>query len=186
MILQKSSYFETQNVDPDWDDDSVDLEKIAQRRAFCFSIHEDPTGVEQISRQREINRALLTLRPREERVVRLRFGLGGLRGREFTLDEVAALYDVSRERVRQIEIKALRRLQHPSRSKRLQRCWWDMEWAPPIPEPPKKKLPAPIPPGRPRPKPAAFSPYDDGASLRAYQKMVNELNELWRGGGDRA
>ena len=60
---------------------------------------------------------LNTLTPREEKVLRLRFGLED--GRPRTLEEVGGVFDVTRERIRQIEAKALRKLRHPSRSKKL-------------------------------------------------------------------
>jgi RNA polymerase primary sigma factor len=60
---------------------------------------------------------LKTLTPREERVLKLRFGVGG--GSEHTLEEVGQSFTVTRERIRQIESKALRKLRHPSRSKML-------------------------------------------------------------------
>jgi len=60
---------------------------------------------------------LETLTPREEEVLRLRFGLDD--GRTRTLEEVGIKFDVTRERIRQIEAKALRKLRHPSRSKQL-------------------------------------------------------------------
>ncbi len=60
---------------------------------------------------------LSTLTPREERVLKLRFGLED--GRARTLEEVGREFNVTRERIRQIEAKALRKLRHPSRSKRL-------------------------------------------------------------------
>ncbi len=60
---------------------------------------------------------LQTLTPREEKVLRLRFGLEDGRGR--TLEEVGKEFNVTRERIRQIEAKALRKLRHPSRSKKL-------------------------------------------------------------------
>ena len=60
---------------------------------------------------------LNTLTPREEKVLRLRFGLED--GRTRTLEEVGGVFDVTRERIRQIEAKALRKLRHPSRSKKL-------------------------------------------------------------------
>ena len=58
-----------------------------------------------------------TLTPREEKVLRLRFGLDD--GRPRTLEEVGRQFQVTRERIRQIEAKALRKLRHPSRSKKL-------------------------------------------------------------------
>ena len=58
-----------------------------------------------------------TLTQREEKVLRLRFGLDD--GRQRTLEEVGREFNVTRERIRQIEAKALRKLRHPSRSKKL-------------------------------------------------------------------
>ncbi len=60
---------------------------------------------------------LQTLTPREEQVIRLRFGIGD--GSEHTLEEVGQRFSVTRERIRQIEAKALRKLRHPSRSRKL-------------------------------------------------------------------
>ncbi|MDD8048736.1 MAG: RNA polymerase sigma factor RpoD [Thomasclavelia sp.] len=65
----------------------------------------------------ELNEVLLELTDREEKVLRLRFGLDD--GRTRTLEEVGKEFQVTRERIRQIEAKALRKLKHPSRSKRL-------------------------------------------------------------------
>ena len=65
----------------------------------------------------EIDLVLKTLTPREEKVLRLRFGL--IDGKPHTLEEVGKEFNVTRERIRQIEAKALRRLRHPTRQKRL-------------------------------------------------------------------
>ena len=65
----------------------------------------------------EISEVLLTLTEREGKVIRLRFGLED--GRPRTLEEVGQLFGVTRERIRQIEAKALRKLRHPSRSRKL-------------------------------------------------------------------
>lgn len=65
----------------------------------------------------ELDAVLATLTEREERVLRLRFGL--IDGRQRTLEEVGKEFNVTRERIRQIEAKALRKLKHPSRSKKL-------------------------------------------------------------------
>ena len=65
----------------------------------------------------EIDLVLKTLTPREETVLRLRFGL--VDGKPHTLEEVGKVFDVTRERIRQIEAKAIRRLRHPIRQNRL-------------------------------------------------------------------
>ncbi len=65
----------------------------------------------------QLNRVLSTLTRREEKVIRLRFGLGD--GTPRTLEEVGTIFNVTRERVRQIEAKALKKLQHPSRARKL-------------------------------------------------------------------
>ncbi|MEA5011570.1 MAG: RNA polymerase sigma factor RpoD [Angelakisella sp.] len=65
----------------------------------------------------QLGEVLSTLTPREEKVLKLRFGLED--GRSRTLEEVGKEFNVTRERIRQIEAKALRKLRHPSRSKRL-------------------------------------------------------------------
>ncbi len=65
----------------------------------------------------QTRRTLKTLTPREEQVLRMRFGVGD--GSEHTLEEVGKSFNVTRERIRQIESKALRKLRHPSRAKKL-------------------------------------------------------------------
>ena len=65
----------------------------------------------------EISEVLYTLTEREEQVLRLRFGLDD--GHQRTLEEVGQIFNVTRERIRQIEAKALRKLRHPSRSRKL-------------------------------------------------------------------
>ena len=65
----------------------------------------------------QLEDVLTTLTPREEQVLRMRFGLTD--GKSHTLEEVGKEFDVTRERIRQIESKALRKLRHPSRSKKL-------------------------------------------------------------------
>lgn len=65
----------------------------------------------------QLSDVLSTLTPREEKVLRLRFGLED--GRSRTLEEVGKEFNVTRERIRQIEAKALRKLRHPSRSRKL-------------------------------------------------------------------
>jgi RNA polymerase primary sigma factor len=95
------------------DDDSKlsdfieDEESISPDRSAAHSMLTD-----------QVARVLATLTPREEKVIRLRFGLGD--GTPRTLEEVGKIFKVTRERVRQIEAKALRKLTHPSRSRKLQ------------------------------------------------------------------
>ena len=67
--------------------------------------------------QEQTESVLKSLTPREERVIKMRFGVGD--GSEHTLEEVGQNFAVTRERIRQIEAKALRKLRHPSRSRRL-------------------------------------------------------------------
>jgi RNA polymerase primary sigma factor len=81
---------------------------------------EDPNAVSpadaviQSSLAEHTRELLATLAPREARVLRMRFGIGESSNR--TLEEVGQDFDVTRERIRQIEAKALRKLRHPSRS----------------------------------------------------------------------
>lgn len=76
-----------------------------------------PDTVIHNSLREQIEEALKTLTEREAKVLRMRFGLGD--GNEHTLEEVGQQFKVTRERIRQIEAKALRKLKHPSRSKKL-------------------------------------------------------------------
>ncbi|MBC7542579.1 MAG: RNA polymerase sigma factor RpoD [Candidatus Sericytochromatia bacterium] len=75
------------------------------------------TAVTQELLREDINEVLSTLTPREQQVLRLRFGLDD--GRPRTLEEVGQEFGVTRERIRQIEAKALRKLRHPNRNRRL-------------------------------------------------------------------
>jgi RNA polymerase primary sigma factor len=76
-----------------------------------------PEAAEQALLRTTLEELLATLRPREERVLRLRFGLQD--GYRYTLEEVGEKFGLTRERIRQIEKQALRRLRHPRRSRRL-------------------------------------------------------------------
>ena len=74
-------------------------------------------SVIRLNLKEQCSRVLATLTPREEKVLRMRFGVGD--GSEHTLEEVGKKFAVTRERIRQIEAKALRKLRHPSRSRKL-------------------------------------------------------------------
>lgn len=97
---------------PVGDDDSTLLSVVADEDSLdAFD------AVWQSEMRLHVSDALATLHPREERVIRMRFGLDGLEER--TLETIGQLFGVTRERIRQIEAKALRKLKHPSRGKRL-------------------------------------------------------------------
>jgi RNA polymerase primary sigma factor len=76
-----------------------------------------PETVININLREQIGEALKSLTEREAKVLKMRFGLGD--GNEHTLEEVGQQFKVTRERIRQIEAKALRKLKHPSRSRKL-------------------------------------------------------------------
>ncbi len=76
-----------------------------------------PDAVFKANLEEKVRGILSTLTPREEKVLRKRFGIG--MDSEHTLEEVGQDFDVTRERIRQIEAKAIRKLRHPSRSKKL-------------------------------------------------------------------
>ena len=83
-----------------------DEDALAPAEAAAYSLLKD-----------QIEEVLESLNEREQKVLKLRFGLED--GRARTLEEVGKEFDVTRERIRQIEAKALRKLRHPSRSKKL-------------------------------------------------------------------
>ena len=81
-------------------------------------IESDSLVLDVAARLKEMTDQVLNmLTPREERVIKMRFGLED--GTEHTLEEVGQRFGVTRERIRQIEAKALRKLKHPSRSRKL-------------------------------------------------------------------
>jgi RNA polymerase primary sigma factor len=73
-----------------------------------------PIGSDSVRAITSTTRVLASLTAREERIVRMRFGIG--MNTDHTLEEVSQQFSVTRERIRQIEAKALRKLKHPSRS----------------------------------------------------------------------
>ncbi len=95
------------------EEDDVCLQDFLQDESACLPA--DRAG--QMQLQQELTRVLHSLTPREETVLKMRFGL--MDGRARTLEEVGSSFHVTRERIRQIEAKALRKLRHPSRSRQL-------------------------------------------------------------------
>lgn len=80
---------------------------------------EDPSGaLENADLREDIADALATLTPREEKVIRMRYGIG--EPSQYSLEEIGARFSLTRERIRQIEIKALRKLRHAKRRKQLE------------------------------------------------------------------
>jgi RNA polymerase sigma factor (sigma-70 family) len=73
----------------------------------------------------DINEILTKLEPREEKILRMRFGIGV--SYDHTLEEVGKMFDVTRDRIRQIEAKSLRKLRSPSRSEKIRKYWIDPE-----------------------------------------------------------
>ncbi|WDM85670.1 RNA polymerase sigma factor RpoD [Ehrlichia sp. JZT12] len=95
------------------DDSSTFGDCIEDKRAV------KPEDAAVLADLREITtKVLSTLTPKEERILRMRFGIGK-GGKDHTLEEVGKLFNVTRERIRQIEAKALRKLRHPSRARKL-------------------------------------------------------------------
>ena len=102
---------------------SLELPMGEDEQSYLGDFIEDPNAIQPLdsaSKQLlkdQIREVLLTLTTREQRILELRFGLEDERAR--TLEEVGLEFQVTRERVRQIEAKALRKLRHPSRSRKL-------------------------------------------------------------------
>ena len=96
--------------------DGVDLAPLLSAHHQRLLEGPDAT-IERVELHERVNSVLQTLTPREAEMLRLRFGLDD--GEERTQGEIGAVYGVSYGRVRQIELKALRKLRHPTRAKRL-------------------------------------------------------------------
>lgn len=102
------------------EENDIDVESIIEQNADTISKHRKVNldDKEIVKRKQVISELLSALSPREERVLRMRFGVG--MNMAYTLEEVGNQFHVSRERIWQIESKALRKLKHPSRSQKLE------------------------------------------------------------------
>lgn len=98
---------------PIGDDESTLADLLADQKAPSPFLEFVNTSLSE-----EIDKVLSTLTPREEKIIRMRLGIG--EQTDFTLDEVGNAFGLTRERIRQIEAKALKKLQHPLRRKRLE------------------------------------------------------------------
>lgn len=107
-FIEDESTYET--VDPET------IEELIER-------HTAEDAMMAIDCAEQIQDILDSLTPRESKILRLRFGIGMIK--DHTLEEVAKMFDVTRERIRQIEAKALRKMRHPSRASRLQQLLSD-------------------------------------------------------------
>lgn len=116
----KSNYLNPEFLDSyAFNDSNITILDTVSENANCF-ISEIPSPTKKITSEllrEDMVEMLCTLSPREHDVLILRFGIDD--GRQRTLEEVGNLFGVTRERIRQIEAKALRKLRHPNRSKRL-------------------------------------------------------------------
>ena len=96
----------------------VELARLLREEGIGrFAVSEPAEAASFTLLKEQLVEVLSTLTPREEKVLKLRFGIED--GRTRTLEEVGKEFNVTRERIRQIEAKALRKLRHPSRSKKL-------------------------------------------------------------------
>ncbi len=97
-----------------------DIMALPEHRSFILPDTADSYEIEEMKENliNALDKSLDLLTEREAKVLKMRFGLSG--GNEYTLEEVAYEFRVSRERIRQIEAKALRKLKHPIRSKNLE------------------------------------------------------------------
>lgn len=95
-----------------------DVAQLSEAGFVPKQIESAESHIDKLEFRQLINETLETLTPREEKVIKMRFGLNK-DGREYQLDEIARYFGVTRERIRQIEAKALKQLRHPNRSRAL-------------------------------------------------------------------
>ena len=114
-----ATYFKIQKTDPTTyrysKDPIFDTDELTENVIDDSSNPFDAAAQQNL--REKTTKVLSSLTPREERVVRMRFGIGV--DKEHSLGEIAQVFSVTSERIRSIEAKALRKLKHPSRSKKL-------------------------------------------------------------------
>lgn len=92
-----------------------EIETLIELQSWDYVLPDPADALMQKDISRIVLEAVDTLTPRESKVIKMRFGLD--RDRDSTLEDIASMFNVTKERIRQIEAKALRKLRHPSRSK---------------------------------------------------------------------
>ena len=119
MPVEKVRDIQKLSRDPISLETPVGSEEDAQLGDFIEDVKAESPAEAVLSRDLgdQLEKLLATLTPREEKVLRMRFGVG--RATDHTLEEVGRDFSVTRERIRQIEAQALRKLRAPSRSKRI-------------------------------------------------------------------
>jgi len=113
LSIQKAAQEPVSLENPVGEDSDTNLSELVEDQSALT-----PTDAATLAFLKEqLNGVIQTLTPREEKILRMRFGLDN--GRIYTLEEVGITFNITRERIRQIEAKALRKLRHPSRSRKL-------------------------------------------------------------------
>jgi RNA polymerase sigma factor (sigma-70 family) len=120
VLPLSGKFMPTYFVEDEHSDETIDPETIDEliERTTAEDIFEENQY------KKRINDALDSLSPREAKVLRLRFGVGF--DRELTLEEVGRVFDKTKERIRMIEAKALRKMRHPSRADRLDDVYFSL------------------------------------------------------------
>ena len=117
QLLRMTQYEEQTALIGDFHDDAHDLKAAFQGDALLTKRDFTSAPVQSLELRERISSVLDTLLPRETQIIKMRFGIGMTQ--DFTLEEVGKQFDVTRERIRQIEAKALRKLRHHSRASKL-------------------------------------------------------------------
>lgn len=117
QLLRMAKFEEQTALIGDFHDDAQDHEAALSRDALLTRRDFTSAPVQSLELREHISSVLNTLLPRETQIIKMRFGIGMTQ--DYTLEEVGKQFDVTRERIRQIEAKALRKLRHHSRASKL-------------------------------------------------------------------